>query len=325
MSDNFLDYSGLTYYHNKVRTLVTTVDNKTNANTSNIESLQSDVTGATSQVAALTTQVNNLQQTVTSGIPSTSYEVDQAPTSGNTTHVVSSNGIFHAVKSRAGYYECSTGGSTAQKSVTAGGYILTSGGNIHIKMTNKNTAANATLNINSTGAYPLYFNGIRVSTDNTWRDGDIIAVYFDGSNYQSTYALNVITGYINTGVTYVFGIADSNGTNVLKVDPSGNTFVNSLVIEGATTESHLTTDNTDLLALKDYQGNKYMTVSHDGELWCKGGISGIEGIEAVQIMTDDNWAFALVDNAKNLLFGVDWSGVFYSSRAKFNEINGVEQ
>ena len=98
----------------------------------------------------------------------------------------SANSNIAATNARLGYYTCSTGGSTAAKAVTATGYTLpTNGGHMKIKMTNANTVANATLNINSTGAKALYYCGERASATNTWEANEIIEVFYDGSNYQS--------------------------------------------------------------------------------------------------------------------------------------------
>lgn len=58
------------------------------------------------------------------------------------------------------------------------------GGGLRVSFTEKNTAANATLNINSTGAKPLYYNGVRVSTNNSWYAGEIMTLFYDGSAFQ---------------------------------------------------------------------------------------------------------------------------------------------
>lgn len=85
-----------------------------------------------------------------------------------------------------GYYECDTAGDTSAKTVTAAGYVLpATGGSVKIKMANRNTVANATLNINSTGAKPLYYNGQRAGVGNTWDTNEIIEVFYDGTKYQA--------------------------------------------------------------------------------------------------------------------------------------------
>jgi hypothetical protein len=89
--------------------------------------------------------------------------------------------IFAAI----GYFECSTPGNTALKSVYASGYLMPVGGSIKIKMVNKNTANNATMQIYGNEIKPLYYNGIRVSSSNSWEANEIIEVFYDGTNYQS--------------------------------------------------------------------------------------------------------------------------------------------
>ena len=82
------------------------------------------------------------------------------------------------------YAVCSTGASTAAKTVAITGYSLpTNGGCLHIKMTHANTAtSNVTLNINTTGAKTLYYNGNAVSRTNTWEDNEVLEIYYDGTN-----------------------------------------------------------------------------------------------------------------------------------------------
>ncbi len=90
------------------------------------------------------------------------------------------------VEQSVGYFECSTAGGTAAKTVTAPSYALRTGGSMKIKMTNGNTASNPTININATGAKPIYYNGAIASPTNSWEAGEVIEVYYDGTNYQAT-------------------------------------------------------------------------------------------------------------------------------------------
>lgn len=90
-----------------------------------------------------------------------------------------------------GYYVCDTAASTSAKTVQATGYVLTNGGNIRIKMTHANTAAESgvTLQIGSAAAKDLYYNGEPVSPENTWEDNEVVTVYYDGTQYQATNSL----------------------------------------------------------------------------------------------------------------------------------------
>lgn len=78
---------------------------------------------------------------------------------------------------------CTTGASTAAKSATCSGYVAMANSYIHIIFSNTNTANVPTLNINSSGAKPIYLNGQPVSSSNhNIKAGSYIA-YYDGTAY----------------------------------------------------------------------------------------------------------------------------------------------
>lgn len=118
------------------------------------------------------------------------------------------SGALALMQSLVGYYVCDTAAGTAAKTVAATGYSLTNGGCIRIKMINANTAANATLNINGTGAKALYYDGAQASSTNTWEAGEVLEVYYDGTQYQcaSGGGGKFATGEAvkNTGITNSF-------------------------------------------------------------------------------------------------------------------------
>mgnify|MGYP006370455525 CR=1 FL=1 len=58
-----------------------------------------------------------------------------------------------------------------------------------IKMTKANTADNATLKIGSETAKPLWYNDERASSTNSWEEGEVISVYYDGENYKASNAM----------------------------------------------------------------------------------------------------------------------------------------
>ena len=60
------------------------------------------------------------------------------------------------------YLTCSTAANTNTKTVTAAGFVISEGMKVNVRFTNGNTAASPTLDINGTGAYPLY--SIRTAT-----------------------------------------------------------------------------------------------------------------------------------------------------------------
>lgn len=64
---------------------------------------------------------------------------------------------------RYSYGTCSTAAATAAKTVTCFGFVLVAGSEITVKFTVTNTAANPTLNVNSTGAKAIYYNGAAIT------------------------------------------------------------------------------------------------------------------------------------------------------------------
>ena len=88
------------------------------------------------------------------------------------------------------YGVCSTAAATAAKEVTidySGTLTLFTGLTIRVKFTNDNTAANPTLNVNSTGAIPIMRFGTTTvqgnSTDRAWNAGIVVTFVYDGTNW----------------------------------------------------------------------------------------------------------------------------------------------
>lgn len=95
-----------------------------------------------------------------------------------------------SISTLTAYAECSTAANVSAKAVSVPYFALpTNGGCLHIKMEHANTAVSGvTLNINATGAKDLLYNGSSVSATNTWQDGEIIEVFYNGDYYQATNA-----------------------------------------------------------------------------------------------------------------------------------------
>ena len=84
------------------------------------------------------------------------------------------------------YGTCTTGAGTAAKAVTCSNFKLYTGALIAVKMTNANSAANATLNVNSTGAKSIYANGAALTaTDaDNWTAGSTVLFAYNGSQWE---------------------------------------------------------------------------------------------------------------------------------------------
>jgi hypothetical protein len=109
---------------------------------------------------------------------------------------------------------CSTGASTTAKTASCSGYAATANHYIHIIFSNTNTANVPTLNINSTGAKPIYLNGQPVSSSNkNIVKGSYIA-YYDGTAY---YLRNdgILPGRIENAILADTASALANGVNIV--------------------------------------------------------------------------------------------------------------
>lgn len=89
--------------------------------------------------------------------------------------------------SNALYGTCETAASSAAKSVNLNGFdSLEIGVTIHVKFTYSNTAANATMNVNFTGAKNLCRYGTtRVGTTEraSWKAGAVVSFTYDGTSW----------------------------------------------------------------------------------------------------------------------------------------------
>ena len=81
-----------------------------------------------------------------------------------------------------GYGTCDTAASTTAKTVSMSGYKLIKNGMVSIEF-DYDVPANATLNINNTGAKSIYYKKAAI-TDNIIKAGDIATFISDGTNYR---------------------------------------------------------------------------------------------------------------------------------------------
>lgn len=93
------------------------------------------------------------------------------------------NSTYSNASLGTGYGTCTTAAATAAKAVTLDSYALAVGGYVSVKFSNAITVANATLNINSRGAKPIFFNGAALAA-NVISANDIVTFVYDGTNYN---------------------------------------------------------------------------------------------------------------------------------------------
>lgn len=92
------------------------------------------------------------------------------------------NSTYSNVSLGQGYATCSTAAATVAKTASLSSYTLSTGGIVSIRFTNS-VPANATLNINSKGAKPIYYNNTAI-TDNVIQAGDTATFIYNGTQYH---------------------------------------------------------------------------------------------------------------------------------------------
>lgn len=95
---------------------------------------------------------------------------------------------------------CTTAAGTAAKAASCSNYALLANSYIQVIIANTNTVAGAiTLNINGTGAKPIYLNGTATSSSNYALTAGSYLVYYNGTNYYFRKDGKITTaGLVNT-------------------------------------------------------------------------------------------------------------------------------
>jgi hypothetical protein len=95
----------------------------------------------------------------------------------------------------AGYGTCATAAGTAAKVGTLANFVLKTGSPIAIKFTNADTSTNPTLNVNSTGAKSIHYNGTNIKAGMITA-GYVAEFVYDGGTWH---LLNPAPGSVGGG------------------------------------------------------------------------------------------------------------------------------
>ena len=117
------------------------------------------------------------------------------------------------------YGVCSTAAGTAAKTVTVDDFTLTTGAMVLVKFTYNNTVASPTLNVNSTGAKPIYRYGTTAASTGDaasgWRPGAIQLLVYDGTGWVRSFWEN--STYNNVGLGHGYGTCATAAATTAKV------------------------------------------------------------------------------------------------------------
>lgn len=148
--------------------------------------------------------------------------INGANTAAATAERAAAGAVTALTNGLTGYFTCGAsadkGGLQTKVVDNAHGYIKPSyGGAMKIRMYQANsyepTAGNPVkLQIGSETAATLLYNGEAVSASNTWEEGEVISVYFDGTHYQAT---NVQGGGSSSQNTTISGSSTLNTSSLL--------------------------------------------------------------------------------------------------------------
>lgn len=188
------------------------------------------------------------------------------------------------------YATCSTEAATADKAVTVVGnpnWQLKQGAIVIAKFTTTNTASNCTINVNNTGAKPIWYNTAKYTGNTNWICGyanKYITYMYDGTywvwlghgaDYNTTY----------TGATLKTG-ADKTGTG---------TTVTNTIAKNTTVDNAVGTLLNNDVALNTAIGTTDISAIGDGTL--KGAVSTLNNNLAIQNLPENH---RMIFRGKNL-------------------------
>ena len=110
---------------------------------------------------------------------------------------------------RVNYGTCSTAAATVAKTVACTGFALVTGAEITVKFTVTNTAANPTLNVNSTGAKAIYYRGAAISAGYLAANRTYTFRY-NGTQYELVGDINTDSHYTTKLVVGASATANAN-------------------------------------------------------------------------------------------------------------------
>ena len=140
--------------------------------------------------------------------------------STTSTNPVQNKVIDAAIKAATLHYgTCTTAAATAAKVATVdSGFSLKTGMGVLIKMSNANTVATPTLNVNNSGAKTIRRYGSTspsTSAASSWNAGSIIMLVYDGSVWQMVGWLNTTYSLVTTTTNGLMSAADKDILNHL--------------------------------------------------------------------------------------------------------------
>jgi len=259
------------------------------------------------------------------------------------TEWTANSGLIASDRGAAKYGSCTTGNSAA-KTVICDDFNLFIGAEITVTFTNYNKYAAPTLNVNSTGAIPIYFNGSITSAVNKffWVAGTTITFRYDG------------TGWVPIGYpcSYYGSCADDSTTSQKLVTVPGAVICAGTVLNVKMASSHSglvtiapsSTSTTELGGTEaypsDYVSNGSASISwqtgevvqftFDGEVWNIANISLRNHFwhdsDGAHIASSSSAANVLIDSDSiDIRDGTDVMASFSADGMELNVVEETEE
>ena len=192
-----------------------------------------DATGITTLVNKLKTK---FQETLVSGT--------NIKTINNESILGSGDIIISGGGGQSSWYGTSNSAASAtEKVVTCDGYVLTKGAIITVLFSTANSATDITLNVNGTGAKPIYVCDFAVVANNplNWNTRTLLTFVYDGSNYCYIASSVKANSRPPMGGNTWYGTISGQATTGSKTGSVDNYFpvVGSIVVLRATTANTL--------------------------------------------------------------------------------------
>ena len=185
---------------------------------------------AEAEQARVTAEANRQQQTTaaieaaktaTASATSATAEAEKAVTAATNATTEASEAAKLATDaasktSTVDYAVCTTAATIADKEINIAGFALGTHCRFLVKMSHIAETEDVKLSVRSgdtlTEPKPLTFNGAPASVNNTWRAGDILDIYYDGSSFHATHYMGGY-GITEINVSEMCPKGGHNGTN----------------------------------------------------------------------------------------------------------------
>ena len=175
------------------------------------------------------------------------------------------------------YGTCSTDSTVDAKVVICPDFVLFDGARIQVTFTNANTASAPTLNVNSTGAKPVYINKTVTSDTNLllWTAGSKMEFVYDGTGWIAQNVPYALYGTCSTGASTAAKTATCNeavickGTTISINMTNTNTAANATLNVGSTVAKDIYANGTKLTVNSrfNWRANTVQKFVFDGQVW----------------------------------------------------------